>query len=104
MTNLKQFKESELKSEIIDQFGSISNMIKHLKKNAVDSYGCMTNDILVGGCKITYTSNPNCYANVLVQIKGVGMACDYALNYDCITKVGIMRLGYSVHSHHLNIK
>jgi hypothetical protein len=88
---LKQFKKSELIKEIKSQYGSVSKLKKHLKDNSVAQYGCKTKEVNIYGCKIIYTSNPNCFASYLVTIPMVGMSNQLALDASSITNAGYQR-------------
>lgn len=87
----KTFKKSELKREIKSRFGTLTNLKKHLKRIAKNEYGCDYAEIKVYGCKISYTSNPNCFASFLISVPLVGMTGQYGLGKSSITKAGKLR-------------
>jgi hypothetical protein len=87
----KIFKKSDLKSEIVKTYGSISKFKKFLKENAKFEYGCTSSEITIYGCKIIYTDNENCFANFLVRIPFVGFKGEFALDKSSITKAGLKR-------------
>jgi len=91
MMKLKTFKKSDFLKEVKLEYGSISNLKKHLRKIAVSEYGCETSQTKVYGCKIIYTSNPNCFASYLITIPMVGMYEQLALDKSSITKAGHQR-------------
>lgn len=88
---MKQFKASDLRREIKKEYGGIPALKKHLKSIATNPYGCFTSEVTVYGCRISYTSNPNCFATYLVSIPMVGMSNSMALDKQSLTKAGILR-------------
>lgn len=91
MTKLKQFNKADLKAQIIKEYGSIPKLKKHLKRIAKNPYGCYTSEVQVYGCKIVYTSNPNCFAEYIINIPMVGFSGQYALGKESITLAGKQR-------------
>jgi hypothetical protein len=85
---LKKFDKVEFLNEVKSKYGSISKLKKYLKENATYQYGCKTYEIDIYGCKITYTSNPNCFANYLIVVPMVGMHNQLGLDKSSITKAG----------------
>ena len=90
---MKQFNNKEFKKEIIKQFGSVPKLKAHLKSISTNEYGAYTSEVKIYGCKVVYTSNPNCFASYLVRIPMCGMSDSNALDYSSFTKAGIKRLG-----------
>ncbi len=88
---MKQFKKSELKVLIKKQYGTITKLKKYLKDNAKFQYGCYYNEIELYGCKISYTSNDNCFASFLIDIPHAGFNSQYGLGKSSITKAGKKR-------------
>lgn len=93
---MRKFSKSALKSEIKEKFGTITKMKKYLKENAEYQYGCYYNEINIYGCRISYTSNPNCFASYLISIPHCGMSSQYGIGKSSITKAGKIR-GCSSH-------
>ena len=88
---MKTFNKSELKSEIKKHYGTVSKLKKLLKDSAKYQYGCYYNEISIYGCKISYTSNDNCFAKFLINIPQVGSSVQYGLGKSSITKAGKKR-------------
>lgn len=88
---LKEFKKSEFLKEVKSKYGSISKLKKYLKETAKYEYGCKTSETKIYGCKVLYTSNPNCFASYLITIPMVGMSNQLGLDSSSITKAGHQR-------------
>lgn len=91
MKTTKQFKKSDFLKEVKSQYGSLAKFKKYLKDNAVNQYGCYVKEVTIYGCKVVYTSNPNCFASYLISIPMVGMNSQLGLDKSSITKAGHMR-------------
>lgn len=87
----KKFVKKDFKVEIKKKFGSVTGLKNHLKKIAKNEYGCDYAEITIYGCKIIYTSNPNCWASFIVRVKHVGFSSGLALGKSSITKAGKIR-------------
>lgn len=87
----KKFSKSELKKEIQKEYGSLSKLKKHLKSIAKNEYGCYYAEVMIYGCKIAYTSNPNCFASFLITIPMIGFSNQQGLGKSSITKAGKQR-------------
>lgn len=103
MITLKKFSKSNLKKEIVNQYGSISKLKKFLKDTAINQYGGKFNEIEVYGCKISYNNNSNCFASYIIRIPHVGFSSEYALGKSSLTKAGKIRLGSQIKSHYISI-
>jgi hypothetical protein len=90
-TIMKKFTKAGLKAEIKKQFGTVTKLKKFLKENATFQYGCYYKEIDIYGCKISYTSNENCFANFLIDIPHVGFNSQYGIGKRSITKAGKLR-------------
>jgi len=88
---LKEFKKSEFLKEVKAKYGSLSKLKKYLKEISVHEYGCYTSEVSIYGCRVLYTSNPNCFASYLVTIPMVGMSDQLGLDKSSITKAGHQR-------------
>ena len=83
-----------VRSIIRNHFGhcNLNEVRKYLKSKSVNEYGCFFyEENIGGGIKLAYTSNPNCFAEYLVSIKGVGFSTGYAITKNDITKAGKFR-------------
>jgi hypothetical protein len=72
-------------------FKSIPELKKHLKSIAKYQYGCYYAEIKKPTFKVSYTSNPNCFASYLVSLNMVGMTKQLALDKESITDEGLKR-------------
>jgi hypothetical protein len=100
---MKQFLKPQLKKEIVNQFGSISELKKFLKENAKYQYGGHFNEIEIYGCKISYNDNPNCFASFIINIPHLGFTSQYGLGKSSITKAGKIRLGSQISNHYITL-
>ncbi len=72
-------------------FKNIAALKKELLKNKEFQYGCYYSEIKKPSFKVSYTSNPNCFASFLVSMNGIGMTKQMALDQKSLTKAGIKR-------------
>lgn len=100
---MKTFSKTELKKEIIRQFGSVKNLKTYLKMNAEYQYGAHFKEITIYGCRISYNDNPNCFARYIITIPHLGMSSQYALGKSSLTKAGKIRLGNFSNSHFITL-
>ena len=100
---MKTFNIKELRTEIENQYGSVEKLKNYLKENAIEQYGCEFSEIEIYNCKISYTSNPNCFASFLIIIPHVGMTSSHALGRDSFTSAGLKRLGSNLSNHYIKI-
>lgn len=92
MFNKKQ--KSIVRKQIRSHFGhcNLSEIRKYLKSQSVNEYGCFFyKENIGGGSSLTYTSNPNCFAKFILDVKGVGFTSQYAITKKDLTRAGIQR-------------
>lgn len=92
MSNQKVKKE--IRKIFRNQFGTanLAKIRKYLKENSVNEYGCyFYEEKCGGGISVSYTSNPNCFARYIINVKGVGMTGQYGFTKKDITPVGKQR-------------
>ena len=80
-----------VRNQIRNHFGhcNLNEVRKYLKSKSIDEYGCFFyEENIGGGIKLSYTSNPNCFAKYLINVKGVGFTSGYALTKKDITSAG----------------
>ena len=92
---MKKFVKSHYKNLIVERFGSITNLKKHLVDTAKYSYGAMLSEVEIEGAKFCYTSNPNHFAKFYVKLPSVGFTQTFALGRSGFTKNGKIRIGKS---------
>jgi hypothetical protein len=100
---MKTFSKTELKRQIVSQYGSVAKLKKHLKETATYQYGGYFNEITIYGCKISYNDNPNCFASYIISIPHVGYRSQFGLGKSSITKAGRLRLGSTINSHYIEL-
>lgn len=80
--------------ELKKHFGTsnLSEIRKCLKSNAKNEYGCLFNEIkLGGGVSVAYTSNTNHFASYYFKLQLVGCVNTLAFTKKDITKAGKLR-------------
>jgi len=79
---------------IRDTFGhcDLNKVKREMKSKSIDEYGCFYHKESIGkGASLVYTSNPNSFASLLLNVNGVGMVSSDALRYKDITPSGHSR-------------
>jgi cytochrome oxidase Cu insertion factor (SCO1/SenC/PrrC family) len=80
-----------IRKELRNHFGhaNLAKIRKLLKEKAVKQYGCYYSEIkTANGLKLSYTSNPNCFAKYLIGWGKFGSYNQYGLAKKDITKAG----------------
>ncbi len=103
MNTLENFSKTELKREIVKKYGSVRNLKAQLKKDATYEYGTWMNEVLIYGCRIIYTSNPNSFASFIIRIPHLGYSSEYGLGKSSITKAGERRLRFSTGQYYIQL-
>jgi len=86
--------KKEIRKILRNHFGhaNLSKIRTYLKSKSVNEYGCFFyEEKCGGGISVSYTSNSNCFARYIINIKGVGMTGQYGFTKKDITKAGKIR-------------
>jgi hypothetical protein len=92
MVNTKN--KSIIREHIKRHFGhsNLTKIKEYLKSKSKSEYGCNFYKEGIGwGIELSYTSNPNCFAEYLIYLRGVGMVGSYGLTKKDITSAGKTR-------------
>lgn len=84
----------EVRSIILQALGvrSIAAVKRKMREAATAQHGTVYGTIDTGrGVTLTYTDNSNCFASYIVNLRGVGMVSQYAIDKASITAAGRAR-------------